>query len=174
MVTSLRLGPGCATAWPAVRRRVALCSSISGVAFRADGCLPSGGRARSESVSASCAMVGWALSIGLIDLPFSHWTATMDACHVQTRVTPARPLVHSQASSPEGSRPGGPSDGGDESPGADGCLDAKSAQPTAVRQYAQLTIQDNPCGIYKEVAKLTSVDIKLDQTTRAASSRQLS
>ncbi len=22
----------------------------------------------------SCAMVGWALSIGLIDLPFSHWT----------------------------------------------------------------------------------------------------
>jgi hypothetical protein len=33
-----------------------------------------GGRARSESVSASCAVVGWALSIGLIDLPFSHWT----------------------------------------------------------------------------------------------------
>jgi hypothetical protein len=70
------LGPGCATvtAWPAVRRRVALRSSIAEVAFRADGCLPSGGRARSESVSASCAMVGWALSIGLIDLPFSHWT----------------------------------------------------------------------------------------------------
>jgi hypothetical protein len=40
----------------------------------ADGCLPSGGRARSESVSASCAMVGWALSMVLIDLPFSHWT----------------------------------------------------------------------------------------------------
>jgi hypothetical protein len=59
---------------PAVRRRVALRSSIAGVAFRADGCLPSGGRARSESVSASCAIVGWALSIGLIDLPFSHWT----------------------------------------------------------------------------------------------------
>ncbi len=67
------LGPGCAT-WPAVRRRVALHSSIAGVAFRADGCLPSGGRARSESVSASCAMVGWALSIGLIDLAFSNWT----------------------------------------------------------------------------------------------------
>jgi hypothetical protein len=67
------LGPGCTTTWPAVRRLVALHSSI-GVAFRADGCLPSGGRARSESVSASCAMVGWALSIGLIDLPFSHWT----------------------------------------------------------------------------------------------------
>ncbi len=67
-------GPGCATTWPAVRRRVALHSSIAGVAFRADGCLPSGGRARSESVSASCAMVGWALSIGLIDWPFSHWT----------------------------------------------------------------------------------------------------
>jgi hypothetical protein len=58
-------GPGCATTWPAVRRRVALRSSIAGVAFRADGCLPSGGGARSESVSASCVMVGWALSIGL-------------------------------------------------------------------------------------------------------------
>jgi hypothetical protein len=57
-----------------VRRRAALRSSIAGVAIRVDGCLPSGGRARSESVSASCAMVGWALSIGLIDLPFSHWT----------------------------------------------------------------------------------------------------
>jgi hypothetical protein len=63
------LGPGCATTWPAVRRRGVLCSSIAGVAFRADGCLPSGARARSESVSASlaCAIVGWALSIGLID-----------------------------------------------------------------------------------------------------------
>jgi hypothetical protein len=68
------LGPGCATTWPAVRRRVALRSSIAGVACRADGCVSSGGRARSESVSASCAIVGWALSIGLIDLPFSHWT----------------------------------------------------------------------------------------------------
>ncbi len=68
------LGPECATTWPAVRRRVALHSSIAGVARCADGCLPSGGRARSESVSASCAMVGWALSIGLIDSPFSHWT----------------------------------------------------------------------------------------------------
>jgi hypothetical protein len=57
-----------------VRLRVALRSSLAGVAFHADGCLPSGGRARSESVSASCAMVGWALSIGLIDLPFLHWT----------------------------------------------------------------------------------------------------
>jgi hypothetical protein len=53
---------------------MALRSSTAGVAFRTDGCLPSDGRARSESVSASCAMVGWALSIGLIDLPFSHWT----------------------------------------------------------------------------------------------------
>jgi hypothetical protein len=68
------LGPGCATTWPAVRRRVALRSSIAGVACRADGCLPLGGHARSDSVPASCAMVGWALSIGLIDLPFSHWT----------------------------------------------------------------------------------------------------
>ncbi len=48
--------------------------SIAGVVCRADGCLRSDGRARSESVSASCAMVGWALSLGLIDLPFSHWT----------------------------------------------------------------------------------------------------
>ena len=39
----------------------------------ADGCLPSDGRARSESVSASCTMVVWALSIGLIELPLSHW-----------------------------------------------------------------------------------------------------
>ncbi len=54
--------------------RLALRSSLAGVAFRADGGLPSGGRARSESVSASCAMVGWALSIGLIDSPLSHWT----------------------------------------------------------------------------------------------------
>ncbi len=68
------LGLDCATTWPAVRRRVAHRSSIAEVACRADGCLPSGGHARSESVSASCAMVGWALSIGLIDLPFSHWT----------------------------------------------------------------------------------------------------
>jgi hypothetical protein len=67
-VTSLRVTR------QAVRRRVALRSSIAGVAFRADGCLPSDGRARSESVSGSHAMVGWALSIGLIDLPFSHWT----------------------------------------------------------------------------------------------------
>jgi hypothetical protein len=69
------LGPGRATTWQAVRRRVALRSGIAGVEFSADGCLPLGGRARSESVCASCAMVGWALSIGLIDLPFfSHWT----------------------------------------------------------------------------------------------------
>jgi hypothetical protein len=68
------LGPEYATTWPASRRCVAFRSSIAGVACRADGCVPSGGRARSESVSASCAMVGWALSIGLIDLPFSHWT----------------------------------------------------------------------------------------------------
>ncbi len=68
------LGPGCATTWPAVRQRVALRSCIAGVACRADRCLPSGGRARSESISASCAMIGWALSIVLIDLPFSHWT----------------------------------------------------------------------------------------------------
>jgi hypothetical protein len=59
-----------------MHRRVALRSSIARVAFHRDahGCLPSGERARYESVSASCAMVGWALSIGLIDLPFSHWT----------------------------------------------------------------------------------------------------
>ena len=44
------LGPECATTWPAERRRVALRSSIAGVACRADGCLPSGGRARSESI----------------------------------------------------------------------------------------------------------------------------
>ena len=68
------LGPECATTWPAVRRRVALRSSMVGVACRADGCLPSGGRARSESVSASCALVAWVLSIVLIDLPFSPWT----------------------------------------------------------------------------------------------------
>ncbi len=66
-------GPECATTWPAVRQRVALRSSIAGVACRADG-LPSGGRARSESVSASCALVGCALSMVLIDLPFSPWT----------------------------------------------------------------------------------------------------
>ncbi len=66
--------PWCATTWPVVRRRVALHSSIAGVACRADGQLLSEGRARSESVSASSAMVGWALSIGLIDSPFSHWT----------------------------------------------------------------------------------------------------
>ncbi len=29
---------------------------------------------RSDSVSVSCAMVGWALSIMLIDLPFPQWT----------------------------------------------------------------------------------------------------
>jgi hypothetical protein len=76
------LGPGCATTWPAVCRYVALRSSIAGVAFRADGCLPSGGHARSESVSASCAMVGWALSESI------NWAdrlaiLTLDACHVQ-------------------------------------------------------------------------------------------
>ncbi len=68
------LGPEFATTWPALSRRAALRSSIAGVSCRADGCLPSDGRARSESVSASCAMVVWALSMVLIDLPFSHWT----------------------------------------------------------------------------------------------------
>ena len=68
------LGPECATTWPALSRRVALRSSKAGVSCCADGCLPSDGRARSESVSASCAMVTWALSMVLIDLPFSHWT----------------------------------------------------------------------------------------------------
>ncbi len=68
------LEPECATTWPAVCRRVSLRSSIAGVLCCADGCLPSDGRARSESVSASCAMVAWALSMVLIDLPFSHWT----------------------------------------------------------------------------------------------------
>jgi hypothetical protein len=68
------LGFECATTWLAVRRRAPLRSSLSEVDCRADGCLPSGGRARSESVCASCTLVGWALSIGLIDLPCSHWT----------------------------------------------------------------------------------------------------
>jgi hypothetical protein len=53
------LGPECATTWPAVRRRVALRISIAGVSCCADGCLPSDGRARSESVSASCAMIAY-------------------------------------------------------------------------------------------------------------------
>ena len=72
------LGPGCATTWPAVRRRVALRSSIARVACRADGCLPSGGRARSESVSASYGRLGtinWADRLAIL---------TLDACHVQT------------------------------------------------------------------------------------------
>jgi hypothetical protein len=64
------LGPECATTWPALSRRVALRRRIAGVSCCADGCLPSDGRARSESVSASCAMVAWALSMVLIDLPF--------------------------------------------------------------------------------------------------------
>jgi hypothetical protein len=70
------LGPECATTWPALSRSVALRSSIAGVSESccADGCLPSYGRARAESVSASCAMVVWALSMVLKDLPFSHWT----------------------------------------------------------------------------------------------------
>jgi hypothetical protein len=68
------LGPECVTTWPAVRRRVALRSSIAGVSCCADGCLPSDRRARSESVSVSCAMVAWELSMVLIDLSFSHWT----------------------------------------------------------------------------------------------------
>jgi hypothetical protein len=74
---------GCATTWPAVRRRVALRSSIAGVAFRADGCLPSGGRARSESVSASCAMVGPG-QLGTINWADRLAILTLDACHVQT------------------------------------------------------------------------------------------
>ncbi len=68
------LGPKCGTTWPALCGCVALRSSIAGVSCCADGFLPSDGRARSESVSASCAMVAWALSMVLIDLPFSHWT----------------------------------------------------------------------------------------------------
>ena len=102
------LGPECATTWPAVRRRVALRSSIAGVACRADGCLPSGGRARSESVSASCAMVAWALSMVLIDLPFSHWThVTFKQCLRH------HPIGECSASSPDkrrrpGSAPGPP------------------------------------------------------------------
>ncbi len=45
-----------------------------------------------------------------------------DCTHKLARVMPAWPLVHSQANSPEwpeGSRPGGPIDSSDESPGAD-------------------------------------------------------
>ncbi len=68
------LGPECATTWPALSRRVALRSSIAGLSCCADGCLPSDGRARSESVSAACAMIVWALSMVLKDLPYSHWT----------------------------------------------------------------------------------------------------
>ena len=40
------------------------------------------------------------------------------------------------------------------------------------RRYGRLTSQGTPCGIQGGL-KLTSVDIKLDRTTRAASSRQL-
>jgi hypothetical protein len=38
------------------------------------------------------------------------------------RVPPAQPPVRTKARSPEWSRPGGPSAGGDESPGADGVV----------------------------------------------------
>ena len=67
-------GPECATTWSAVRRCVALRSSIPGVACRDDGCLPPDGRARSESVSAPLAMADCALSVELKGLPFSLWT----------------------------------------------------------------------------------------------------
>ena len=86
------LGPECATTWPALRRRVALRNCIAGVSCCADGCLPSDGRARSESVSASCAMVAWALSMVLIDLPFSHWThVTFKHSSLQVDLSAARP-----------------------------------------------------------------------------------
>jgi hypothetical protein len=63
--------------WQAVLRRVALRTSLARVAFLTYKCLLSGGRARSESVSSSWAMVGWALSFRLAIL-------TLDACHIQT------------------------------------------------------------------------------------------
>ena len=62
-----------------MRQRVALRSCIAGVSCCADGCLPSDGRARSESVSASCAMVAWAID-GADRLAI----LSFDACHVQT------------------------------------------------------------------------------------------
>ncbi len=48
----------------------------------------------------------------------------------------------------------------------------KSARPMARRRYGRLTSQGTPC-IIQEGLQLTLVDIKLDQTTWAASSRQL-
>ncbi len=96
---------------------------------------------------ASCAVVSWALSIGLIDLPFSHWT------HVAF-----------------------------EHPSRVGRL-VLNLIVTSVRTQSLLCIQKAAGMVgwlfktihvaYREVAKLTSVDIKLDLTTRAASSRQL-
>ena len=53
-----------------------------------------------------------------------------------------------------------------------GVFGRKSARPTAGRRYGRLTSQGTPCGMQGGL-KLTSVDIKLDRTTRAASSRQL-
>ena len=85
------LGPECATTWPALCRRVALRSSIAGVSCCADGCLPSDGRARSVSVSASCAN-GW---LGTIDGADRLAILTLDACHVQTHSTD---LVHLSSS----------------------------------------------------------------------------
>ncbi len=74
-------------------------------AGRADGCLPSGGRARSESVSASCAMVGWALSIGLIDLPFSHWTHVTFKHYGRLLLLQLQDLLQAgRKSAPEGAR----------------------------------------------------------------------
>jgi hypothetical protein len=77
------LGPGCATTWPAMRRRIALCSSLARVTFRADGCLPSGGRSRSESVIL-CILFMRHGRLGTINWTDRLAILTLDACHVQT------------------------------------------------------------------------------------------
>jgi hypothetical protein len=126
-----------------LRRRVALSSSIAGVAaaaaimirvrVRADGCLPSGGRAsvRSESVSASCqrrrhhygrltrSTINWADRLGLaaailiLDTCHVHTVTSRRACHAAPS-PPARPPAGARGQRSRAPGPAGPAAGGAE------------------------------------------------------------
>jgi hypothetical protein len=90
--------PECATTWPAVRRRVALRSSISGVACRADGWMLAVGWTCEIRV---CIRVMRHGRLGTIDGADRLAILTLDACHVQTRVTAVMNPREPMASSPK-------------------------------------------------------------------------
>jgi hypothetical protein len=81
-------------------RRAALRVRTPGLACCVAGWWPPGGRARSESVLASCSMLAWPVSIELIALPFSHLShvAVKHKRHIPNYLFPGPPRLGSQQS----------------------------------------------------------------------------